>query len=149
MLIQAIREIYKTNLGVKRDERVLAFTDRPTKKDVLSEEEMQRWSALNDILMLIEETGRAYCKNVLSCIYPSRGGHGIEPPERLWRLAFGEKTVELLNKKGLLRKILRKSIRPEEFAAVERIIQKNRQRAVVLLLPCLIIQQVIPVSGIF
>lgn len=130
MLTQAIREIYKTNLGVKRNERVLVFTDRPTKKDVLSEEELQRWSALKDILMLVEETGRAYCKDILSCIYPSRGSHGVEPPEKLWQLAFGEKTVELLNKKGLLRKILRKSIKPEEFAAVERIIQKNRQRAV-------------------
>lgn len=130
MLTAAVREIYKTNLAVKSNERVLVFTDRPTKKDTLSDDEIRKWSALKDILMLVEETGRAFCKEILSCIYTSRGGHGKEPPEKLWRLAFGDGTIEQLNRKGLLKRLINKRISPEMLKEIEEIIRKNRDRAV-------------------
>ncbi len=130
MLTGAIREIFRTNLGVKRNERVLIFTDRPTKKDRLSEEEIHRWSGLKDVFMLVVETGRSYAGEILNYTMPSRGGHGVEPTEGLWRIAFGEKVVTGLKEKGLFRSILNKRVTPEKLQVAEEIISKHRNDSV-------------------
>jgi len=130
MLTGAVREIFRTNLGVKRTERVLVFTDRPTKRDVIPEEDLQRWSGLKDIAMLTVETGRVFAREVIFCSYPSRGGHGVEPPEGLWRAAFGERAVESLKGKRLLRALIQKKASPEKTAEAEEIIRRYCAKAV-------------------
>jgi len=131
MLTGAVREIFHTNLGVKRTERVLVFTDRPTKRDVVSDEDLQRWLRLKeDISMLLVETGRGFAREVSFYCYPSRGGHGVEPPEGLWKAAFGEKAVEALKEKRLLRAIIQKKASPEKIEEAEEIIRRYSAQAV-------------------
>ncbi len=130
MLTRVLREIFRTNLGVKKTERVLVFTDRPTKKDNLFEEDLQRWQSLKHITMLTVETGRAFAREILSYTYPSRGSHGVEPPEGLWRKAFGEKAVTELKNRGLLRRILQKKISEDQLLNVEKIIRRYQRHAV-------------------
>lgn len=129
MLTGAIREIFRTNLGVKRDERVLVFTDRPTRRDVPSEDDLKRWSGLRDVVMLVVEIGRAFARECTLYTFNSRGGHGIEPPEGLWRAAFGERTVERLKERGLLRAIIRKAAADEQIKEAEGVIRRYRGRA--------------------
>ncbi len=130
MLTSAIREIFRTNLGVKRGEKVLVFTDRPTKRDVLSEAERERWLRLRDVVMLVYETGRGFTRRCILHVYPSRGGHGMEPPEGLWKAAFGEKTVQELKAKRLLGPIIRKKADEETLSAAERVVRKRQRSAV-------------------
>jgi len=40
MVTKTIQAIYKINLGIKRDERVLVFTDRITPSEVLHENDL-------------------------------------------------------------------------------------------------------------
>jgi leucyl aminopeptidase (aminopeptidase T) len=129
MLTSAIREIFRTNLGVKRGEKVLVFTDRPTQRDALSEADRERWLRLRDVVMLVYETGRGFTQRCILHVYPSRGGHGMEPPGGLWKAAFGEKTVQELKEKRLLGPIIRKKIDEERLSAAERIIRKRRRSA--------------------
>ncbi|VAX32723.1 Leucyl aminopeptidase (aminopeptidase T) [hydrothermal vent metagenome] len=130
MLTGAVREIFHTNLGVKRTERVLVFTDRPTKRDVVPDEDLQRWLRLKDIAMLLVETGRGFAREVIFHCYPSRGGHGVEPSEGLWKAAFGEKAVEALKEKKLLRAIIQKKASPEKIEEAEEIIRRYCAQAV-------------------
>ncbi len=130
MLTGAAREIFRTNLGVKRTERVLVFIDRPAKRDVVSDEDLQRWLRLKDIAMLLVETGRGFAREVIFYCYPSRGGHGVEPPEGLWKAAFGEKAVESLKEKKLLRSIIQKKASPGKTEAAEEIIRRYSAQAV-------------------
>ncbi len=130
MFTAALREIFHTNLGVKKGERVLIFTDRPTKRDHVSEEDLIRWQRLKDLLYLLEDTARGFTTNVLTCIYPSRGGHGKEPPERVWRLAFGEKAVDELKNRGVLRRILNKKATEEDIRVAEKTIKRFSRKPV-------------------
>ncbi len=130
MFTGALREIFHTNLGVKKGERVLIFTDRPTKRDHVSEEDLIRWQRLKDLLYLLEDTARGFTSNVLTYIYPSRGGHGKEPPEKVWRLAFGEKAVDELKNRGVLRRILNKKATEEDIQVAEKTIKRFSRKPV-------------------
>ncbi len=130
MLTGAVREIFRTNLGVKRTERVLVFTDRPTKRDAVHGEDLQRWSRLKDVAMLTAETGRGFARDVVFYCYPSRGGHGVEPPEGLWRAAFGERAVESLKAERLLRALIQKKASPEKTARAEEVVRRHCDQAV-------------------
>jgi leucyl aminopeptidase (aminopeptidase T) len=130
MLTRALREIYHTNLGVKRNEKVLVFTDKPAKNENVAEHDRERWDRLKDIALLTEETGRGFTKFMLFSIFPSRKGHGVEPPESIWRLAFGEKAVDALKDAKLLRPIISKKASQEKLEAAEKIINKYKKSAV-------------------
>ncbi len=130
MLTGVIREIFRTNLGVKKSERVLVFIDRPTKRDAVPDEDLQRWLRLKDIAMLIVETGRGFAREVIFYSYPSRGGHGVEPPEGLWKEAFGEGAVEALKEKRLFRAIIQKKASPEKIEETEEVIRRYSAQAV-------------------
>ncbi|GBE35844.1 2,5-dihydroxypyridine 5,6-dioxygenase [bacterium BMS3Bbin06] len=130
MLTGAVRGIFHTNLGVKRDERVLIFTDKPTERDLLPEEDLNRWARLRDVVMLVLETGRGFTENCTFYSYPSRGGHGTEPPEGLWKAAFGEEIVSRLKQKRLLSALLHKKASPEKIHEAEKIVSSYRKRAV-------------------
>ncbi len=127
---EALRNLFRVNLGVKRTERVLIFTDRPTRRDALPQEDLQRWRTLQDIVNLAVDTARAYAREVLWLVYPSRGGHGKEPPEALWRLAFNDRAVEALKKTGLLKKVLTKKATEEELSEAEKLLRRRCRRAV-------------------
>ena len=130
MFTSALREIFHTNLGVKRRERVLIFTDRPTKRDSVSEEDLKRWLRLKDLVYLLEDTARGFTNRVITHIYPSRGGHGKEPPEKIWRLAFGDRAVDELKDRGQLRKILNKKASEDDIREAEKLIKRYARKPV-------------------
>ncbi len=130
MITKALREIYHTNLDIKKTERVLVFTDKITKKDVISEEDRERWERLKDIALLATETGRAFAKEVIFLTYPSRGIHGNEPTESIWKAAFGEKTVKILKEERLLTPLLKKKAGHYHLQLAKKIIKKHSKKAV-------------------
>lgn len=130
MIQAALRDIYRVNLGVKKTERVLVFTDRPSKKETVPPDEMPRRQRLRDIALLASEAGRGLAKEVLFLEYPATGSHGVEPPQGLWELAFGKKAVLRLKELGLLHKILKKTVDDAGIKGAEEIIGRFKKNSV-------------------
>jgi aminopeptidase len=145
----AIRDIFRVNLGVKKTETVLLFTDLISQKNeiyfpiqahevrktaatsaLLDEAGKQRRENLRCLALLAAEIGKNYCKKLIYHEYPSTGSHGAEPPAALWELAFGKKTVQDLKKNRLLGPVLKKTIKDCDIGNAEEIIRKNQKRAV-------------------
>ena len=130
MITCVLRDIFRVNLGVKKHEKVLIFNDRISKKEDVRESDEERRTKLRCLALLAAETGKGFCKSIARFEYPATGSHGAEPPASLWRLAFGERTVEILKKERLLRPILRKKATDSAVKRAEGIIKKYRHQAV-------------------
>jgi len=129
-MLESIKAIYRTNLGVKNKEVVLVFTDRPSKKETISPEDLQRRQKLRDIALLVSEVGRGFAKKVIYLEYPATGSHAKEPPKKLWEVAFGKRAVDRLQAKGLLKKILRKTISDDELKEASSIVSRFKKDSV-------------------
>jgi len=103
MFKDQIRNLYGTNLNIKKEEILLIFTD--TEKEYLV-----------DLMEEFRDVGEELAKEVRYLIYPSTGVHGKEPPEELWRLVFGDEAIDELIRRDLFRKILEKDPFPQEEA---------------------------------
>lgn len=130
MLTKAIQSIFKINLGVKKDERVLLFTDRISPPEIVQERDLCRRERLRDIALLTSEIGRSFTRNIIYHEFEATGIHGAEPPVDLWELAFGKRTLEALRKEALLERLLKKEITPEEIKRAMEIVERYKKYAV-------------------
>jgi len=129
-LIDAIKNLFSINLGIKRDERVLVFTDEVAPEERLSPAERDRRERLKDIARLVAEVGRGMCREVLYTEYTALMAHGAEPDERLWRMAFGDKTVDLLRDKGIMKALIKKRADEIQVREAGDIVSENKNKAV-------------------
>ncbi len=125
MNTQPLINIYRINLKIKKDERVLIFTDTIREDEVIPENEKARRNALVAVAKNLEEIGKTFCKEVLYAEYPALGVHGMEPPEKIWRLAFGEKAIDNLKKMSLFEKLLKKDISRKELSEIKKILKEH------------------------
>jgi aminopeptidase len=130
LIASTLRDIYRINLGVKKHEKVLLFTDIPSEKEEMNESDRQRRFKLRTLSLFTAEIGKNFCKKILFHEYPATCSHGAEPPEELWKLAFGLKVVETLNKYGLFLPILMKDADDRNIKKAEEIIRKHKKDAV-------------------
>lgn len=130
MITRAIKSIYKVNLGIKKNEKVLVFTDRITPSEVLHENDLCRRERLRDIALLTAEIGKAFTKKVIYHEYIATASHGAEPPEELWNIAFGQRAVSELKRHRLLAQLIKKEITDDGIKKAEAIISKNKKSAV-------------------
>ena len=130
MITSAIRSIFTVNLGILRHERVLVFTDSLSGVEAVNEQECRRRERLRDIALLTAEIGKAYAKKILYHDFAATGSHGAEPPEEIWRSAFGDRAINELNKAGLLDALIKKKLTGEETGKAEAIIGKHKNSAV-------------------
>jgi aminopeptidase len=145
----SIRDIFRINLGVKKNETVLLLTDLISQKKAApssplthkgkkaefsntrtEEAEEQRGESLRCLALLAAEIGKSYCKKLIYHEYPATGSHGAEPPVTVWELAFGKKTVDALKKSKLLLPVLQKTAKDYDISNAEEIIRKNQNSAV-------------------
>jgi len=130
MPVKELYRIFKVNLGVKLSERVLVFTDKLTSREDVSPEDRERRERLRDIARFAEETARGLCDEVRFLEFPSLGEHGKEPPEALWRLAFGDGAVDALKDEKLLESIRRKTAKQETLDRARRLINRFKRSGV-------------------
>ncbi len=121
-LEEAIRSLYRVNLGVKGGERILVFTDYPRKDEAVREEDRRRWERLLPLAERVATIGREFGE-VSFVAYPSLGNHGMEPPEEVWRRAFGKGFFRSLKERGLLERIIRKENLPKE--EISRLVEEE------------------------
>ncbi|MBI4681001.1 MAG: aminopeptidase, partial [Nitrospirae bacterium] len=114
---KTITNIYKTNLNVKKNEKVLVFTDNIDNK-------------LKNIAKLIAREGKAHTTKINYIEYTATGNHGVEPPESLWLNAFGENIVKILRTEKLLKPLLNKKVDEREIKKIEEIVKKFKSEAV-------------------
>ena len=125
-----LRNIFKVNLAVKKNERVLIFNDKVSSNMLLDEPDKQRMAKLRSLTMLLAEIGKDLCKATVTSEYTATGSHGAEPPAELWEHAFGRKTVEALRKDRLIQPLLKKTIHDQDVRKVETIIERYKKQAV-------------------
>ncbi|MEW6066774.1 MAG: aminopeptidase [Nitrospirota bacterium] len=129
-MLNALRDIFRVNLGVKQYERVLVFNDRISEKKDISESERERRLRLRDISLLTAETGKNFCKSVIFFEYTATGSHGEEPPSKLWDIAFGKKAIEGLRREQIFSPILKKIAKDKDIKKAEEIIRRYKNDAV-------------------
>ncbi len=130
MITSALRSVYTFNLGVKRHERVLVFTDTVSAAETVGEREHCRRERLRDIALLTAEIGKVYAKKIIYQEFPATGSHGSEPPEELWRSAFGDMTLDELRKAGLLDALINKTLAGDGLLKAAAIITKHKKSAI-------------------
>ena len=119
-----IKKIFTVNLGVKRKEKVLVFTDTIRPDEKIDKDEKTKRLKLRDIASRAAALGKDIA-DVTYIEYPSVKGHGQEPPVELWETAFGRITVTNLKASGLLDRVLSKTASQSDLLAAERIIKEH------------------------
>ncbi len=124
-LTRAASSLLRTNLGIKKDERVLIFTDLPAARGPCNSgrADLQR-QKVKEFCLILRDLAASISKEVLYTEYPETGMHGAEPPEALWKIAFGERVISELKKKRLLTRLIKKNITPEDLKVVEGLIKR-------------------------
>lgn len=130
MNTSALRAIYTVNLGVKKHERVLVFTDILPDTETAAARELSRRERLRDLSILTAEIGKTYAKKIIYCEFPATGSHGAEPPAELWSLAFGSKAANLLKKAGILKALIKKTLGRDGLQEAKDIICRHKNDAV-------------------
>jgi len=115
-MILAIDKIYEVNLGVKKDEKVLVFTDS------LHE--------LEECARFVAQRGKFLGFDVEFLIFKPTNGHGIEPPIEVWEAAFGEKIVNSFKKEGLMERLLKKEIDTKELNLAKQIVADKKDEVI-------------------
>ena len=126
----ALMAIFRANLRVRRDERVLLFTDRIGPKETVTDEDRLRRERLRDVARITASLGSPMVKHLQYLEYPATGMHGKEPPRAAWQAAFGVKTIAALDEAGLMRSILMKRANAEAVEAARAIINRHKRYAV-------------------
>lgn len=129
MNTEPLINIFKINLKIKKHEKILVFTDFPTETN-LPKSELTRRLKLTQVAQTVYEIGKDFCRDIKYYQYPSLGCHGKEPPEEIWILAFGKKSVNEIKTSGLFIKLINKEISSKELKKVREIVRKYKDDAV-------------------
>ena len=130
MITRTIRDIFRVNLNVKKSETVLVFTDRPFEGEIIEETDICRRERLRDIAILTAETGKGFSKNLLYHEYAATCSHGAEPPQELWKIAFGEKAFKAMKAEKLLNPLIKKKAKDSDIKKAEDVISRHKRYAV-------------------
>ena len=127
-----INNIFRNNIDLKKNERILIFTDDCKRCDDITHE-----SNLFEIALFFTECAKNFTDKVNFTYYPSLCGHGKEPPEELWEITFGEKVLKKLKKERLINKIFEKNINDKEREEIYNIVKEYAENPpnVVIALP--------------
>jgi aminopeptidase len=130
MITEVLRNIFRTNLDVKKNETVLIFIDSISKKEKIDQPELERRTRLKCISFFASEVGKGLAKKILLHEYPATGSHGAEPPPDLWETAFGKRAVSEMGKEGILDLILLKKAPDSDIKKAEAILSGFKKDAV-------------------
>jgi aminopeptidase len=113
---KAIDNLFKINLAVKRNERVLVFTD--DQNPVVTKE--AHYVARRGV----------HFGEIIFFTYSKTGPSAAEPPKELWEKAFGKNVIEQIEKRDLIKRLLQRKLRDEELETVKEIVRANRNDVV-------------------
>jgi len=121
-LANAFHSLFEVNMGVSPGEKILVFSDtvRPEENPAPAESDRRRR------LFEVAREAAAYAETAFgNCRFVSfaaTAASGAEPPESLWRGAFGDVVVDMLTAEGILPALLTKQATVEQVARAEEIV---------------------------
>ncbi|MEE9591517.1 MAG: aminopeptidase [Thermodesulfobacteriota bacterium] len=127
-LTKAIAGLYVINLGIKKNEKVLVFTDTIGLDEDVPDQDKKRRKELVSLAEKVAEIGKEFCDTIF-LTYSSLKEHGAEPPRKVWSTAFGKEVISRLEEEGLLRRILEKKLTTNLSKRVEGIIKGHKNEA--------------------
>lgn len=130
MVTTVLRNIFRINLGVRKTERCLIFTDKTSPQEDIDPSEAERRSMLKCIAFLAAEVGKGFAREVVFHEFTATGSHGAEPPLELWDVAFGKRAVSGLEKRGVLGPLLKKNAGDPEIREAETIIKRFKKDSI-------------------
>jgi leucyl aminopeptidase (aminopeptidase T) len=123
-LEQAFQSLFETNMGITSGERILVFSDilRPDEEDADRDRRERLFRTAREAAAFAS----ARYGNASFVSFPSTPASGAEPPEVLWRAAFGDRTVDTLATGGILAALLAKEATPEQAARAGELVLSDR-----------------------
>src|SRR3990172_5138576 len=121
-LVNAIKNLYHINLGVRKGERVLIFSDCIKESEKISMRERKRREELLQTAKKTFEAGSEITSTTFIS-YDATLSHGAEPPEFLWEEAFGKKIYSELRDRGILLRLINKSGDMEDLKEAEELVR--------------------------
>lgn len=125
-LAHAFNSLFEINMGIKKGERVLVFSDTIRSEEKVSDSDHDRRVRLNKTARDAACFAADTWSNADFIEFPSTSASGAEPPEELWTATFGIETVEILRDAKLLEKLLLKKASVEEIELASQIVLNNR-----------------------
>lgn len=134
-ITKAIKNLLEINLGIKKHERLLVFTDlwREEELDRIDYKELNRRKALQEVAWKVYEVAKDYGK-ASYLEYKELKYHGCEPPKELWQAAFGENIINALEERGFLAKIIDKTEDKKIISYAENIVKKHKEEVVEIII---------------
>lgn len=128
--MKAIENLFRTNLDVKKDERVLVFTDTINEKEKLSSKEKERRERLPLLAKQIQMVGEKYC-HISFFSYPALMSHGKEPPKEMWEEVFGKENIRKIEQ--FWQKIEGKTLTEDEEKKIKNTLRNTHYDAFIAL----------------
>ncbi|MDD2336116.1 MAG: aminopeptidase [Geobacteraceae bacterium] len=121
-LANAFQSLFEVNMGVKPGEKILVFSDtvRPDENPTPSESDRRR--RLLDVAREASSYAETVFGNCRFISFAATAASGAEPPELLWRGAFGDFVVDALIMESILPALLVKQATAEQLARAEEIV---------------------------
>lgn len=130
MLDKAFRSLFEINMGIRKGERVLVFSDIIRAEEELSDSDRDRRVRLNRTARQAAVFADQSWGNAVFIEFPSTPASGVEPPEGLWLATFGPEIVHTLRQAEILEKLLQKNTTADEIALATKIVRDNQERVV-------------------
>jgi leucyl aminopeptidase (aminopeptidase T) len=121
-LDEAFRRLFETNMGMKRGERLLVFSDIIRPDETPSASDLDRRTRLNATARAAAGFAAGAYGSGSFVEFPATPASGAEPPEELWLATFGGGIIAALKSEGLLSKLLAKGASSEEISRAGEIV---------------------------
>ncbi len=121
-LENAFQSLFEVNMGVRSGERILVFSDTIRLDESLSSADRTRRLRLLEVAREAAAFAYQAYGNCRFVSFAATAASGTEPPENLWRGAFGDAVVDSLAEQGILSALLAKQATAEQVQRAEEII---------------------------
>ncbi|CAG0992130.1 hypothetical protein GEOBC_02430 [Geobacteraceae bacterium] len=108
MYQEAFASLFEVNMGIHNGERILVFSDTLRPDETPAPADRDRRERLLRVAEDAAQFADTAYGNTDFLSYPATAASGAEPPEALWRTAFGDAIVESLIAEGLLPRLMAK-----------------------------------------
>lgn len=121
-LENAFQSLFEVNMGVRSGERILVFSDTIRLDEDLSPSDRTRRMRLLEVAREAAAFAYQAFGNCRFVSFAATAASGAEPPENLWRGAFGDAAVDALIEQGILSALLAKQATADQVKRAEEII---------------------------
>lgn len=129
-LEEAFRTLFETNMGVRRGESILVFGDQIRPDENPGVDEKDRRLRLLATAEVAARFAASVYGNSRFVSFQATAASGAEPPEVLWRAAFGDRIVDRLQQAGIFQPLLAKTASAEQVAQAREIVMEANAEVV-------------------